>query len=225
MRSLTLILTGLVVIMTGCFSDPSGTVLVNYRLGDTSDTCEQYGVFDVRVRLEAPERSPIEETSRCVDGGNQITVREVPEDVYTVTVEGLDTAERAIFEGVETGINVAEDGVAETDLIRLRSVPASLLVQWRFSNGFMCPQNSVEELEIGLYLRGNYVAYDNIPCMDGEYLIDDLESTTYDLRVRAIDVTTGDYSFFFDEDEIQMTAGIETQRLADLGVCDSACVP
>lgn len=211
----------------GCGEDPTGTLIVNYQIGQPDETCAQHGVYEIRVVLQTPEEGDIESTARCQDGRAAFTVNAVPVGVYSVTVEGVDPNDNVRYEGFEAGISVTEGVAAETNLIRLRPVPASLRVEWTFSNGGMCPQNNVDTIEVGYYFGGFY-EFVTAACIDGEVVIEDLLDGSYNVRVRAIDAETEDYTFAADIDDVQLSAGTETvvdYQTAVLQPCSTDCVP
>jgi hypothetical protein len=212
---------------TGCGDDPTGTLIVNYRLGAQDDTCAEYGVLNVRVTLDSPERSAIEATARCQNGGGAITINAVPVDSYTVIVEGLDPVDQVLWTAEETGVSVTEGGVEETRLIRLQPVLASIRVEWVFANGRMCPQNNVQDIEVGYYYLGTYTS-DIYSCVVGEAVIPDLNGGSYDVRVRGIDMETEDYTYGVDINDVPVSAGQQTvldYTTVVLDPCPADCVP
>jgi hypothetical protein len=50
-----------------------------------------------------------------------------------------------------------------------------------------------------------------------------LAADLYDLRIRAIDATSGDYTFAYDEEGIQLSAGMQSQVIVVLAECDGVC--
>lgn len=211
----------------GCGEEPTGTLIVNYQIGQPDETCAQHGVYEVRVVLRAPEEGDFETTARCQDGRAALTVNAVPVGVYSASVEGIDPNEDVLYEGFEAGLSITEGVATETNLIRLRPVPASLHVEWVFANGRMCPQNNVENIEVGYYFGGFYESV-IATCIDGEVVIEDLLDGTYDVRVRAIDAETEEYTYAVDIDGVELSAGTETfldYQTVVLEPCPTDCVP
>ncbi len=222
--SLLAIIGSLCTLTAGCGDEPTGSVVINYRTGLETDSCQGFGIVTVQARLQAPDRDPIIQEARCSNPGF-ITVSAVPVDVYSIAIEGLDINGEIIYEGAENGISVSEGMATETDLIRLMSLPARMWVVWRFANGFLCGTNGVDLMEVWFYDEDGNPDHVEVNCNLSEVLIENLTNPPYDVRVRGIDNETGEYAFAYDSEDVQLTAGAVTEVTAILDDCPTECVP
>lgn len=221
--SATLALLGALVLTgTGCGDTAFGDLLVHYRLGSggAGETCDALSVAAVRVTVDNAERAPLIEEALCSDSRQEVLLRHVPADVYTVTVEGLDASGNVAYRGSQENVRVATDTVSETREVALAVLPPGLRLIWGFSDGMMCAPHGVSEIQAVAWLNGMTPAYDEtIPCGDGLVEIE-LFPGTYDLRVRAIDDDSGDYTFAWDREDIELAPGAGMiQVVASLEPC------
>ena len=229
----------LIAIIGALFSascaDPVGNLVVQYRVSLGADTCSTLGIDVIRVHLQAAEAGSLPEQSEpCIGSSGSISLSNVPVDVYTVVVEGIDDQGNIIYTGEETNVAVYEGQLTETDEVNLRVTPPSLNLIWRFTNGFMCSYNGVGELDIELWLRGSgFFGAETVDCESQQpFLMDEnLVVGAYDLQVRAVDLETGDYTYFYNslEDEsytqngIELAAGRPVNVLSTLSQCTHPC--
>ena len=209
---------------SGCGDADFGDLLVKYRIGSGAQGCDDVGVQVIRVTLANSERAPIVEEAVCSDTRPEVLLRQVPADVYTVSIEGIDGNEVSTFSGSQENVRVVADSINETREIAMNVTPPGLRLIWGFSDGMMCGLHNVEELHVVLYRDSISLEYDEmIDCTSGITEIEELLPGVYDLRVRAVDGTSGDYTFEYDRDGIELQAGGMVQVVASLEACPESC--
>lgn len=203
-----------------------GDLLIHYRIG-SGVTCAAAGIDSIEVTLDGSEHDPAPWIAPCNDRTSDLLFRDVPVDVYDVTVRGLDEDGEPIFDGSQDGVTIVEGDVTETRNITLTVMNPSLRLIWTFPGGTMCGVNGVSELHVVLYRQSINVErdIDDVPCQPGQYVIEDLFPDEYDIRVRAFDETSGEYTFAFDRDGIDLTGAGTVQVVANLESCQGECTP
>jgi hypothetical protein len=203
-----------------------GDLLVHYRIG-SGVTCDTAGIASIEVTLDGSEHDPAPSIAPCTDRTTDLLFRDVPVDVYDVTVRGLDEDGDPIFEGTQTGVTIVEGDVTETRTITLSVMNPSLRLIWTFPGGTMCGVNNVSALHVVLYRQSINIErdLDDVECQPGQFLIEDLFPDEYDIRVRAFDDTSGEYTFAFDRDGIDLTGAGTVQVVANLEACQGECTP
>lgn len=152
----TAFLTGLILFAMGCGSDggvQTGSIRVHWVVGGT--TCETIGVKDVDIHV-LEEGFDVLEGSRTYDcglGGEGVLIVDLPEGIYTVAIDGLDSDGNAFYEGTFAGeVNVVAG--LETVLkpaINLQLKNALILLNWEFKNGKLCTTNGVYHVEVNAF--------------------------------------------------------------------------
>ncbi len=226
MRSTTLIVTAALALAmgSGCGeSDSFGDLVVRYQIGSGID-CDEAGIDSIQITLDGSSHTPDPRIVACRDERGELLFRNIPVDVYDVVVHGLDANDEPIFEGEQEDVSIIEGDEVETRVITLSVMNPALRVRWRFDNGFQCSTNDVQEIEMVLYReRIDRETDEIVDCELGEFLIEDLFPGNYDLRVRAIDATEGEYSFAYDLDGIDLTGGGTESVVVTLEACQGEC--
>lgn len=214
----------LVVVSAGCGDAALGDLLVHYQLGSGTLTCQSRGVQVIRVTLANSEREPLVEEAVCSDASRQVLIRQVPADVYTVTVEGIVAAETIAYRGELGNVRVAADTVTETRDIALQAVPPGLRVVWSFAEPGMCATHGVSQVQVVAWLGSEIREVDEVfDCNSGVAQME-LRAGSYDLRVRGIDSTTQNYTYGWDRNGIELQAGSGmVQVVAVLDECVGPC--
>jgi hypothetical protein len=193
----------------GCDDGSLGDLLVHYQLGSggPAETCAAFAVQGIRVTVDNSEREPLVEEALCNDARPEVLIRQLPADVYTVTVEGIDAEGNVAYRGEQADVRVTSDTVTETRNIAIAVLPPGLRLIWGFSDGMMCAPHNVTEVQVVAWLGGNARAYDEVhDCATGLVEIE-LMPGTYDLRVRAIDEASQDYAFAWDREDLVLEPG------------------
>jgi hypothetical protein len=234
----TALLTATVVSLilgSGC-ADPVGDLAVGYQVSAGAETCADLGIVSVEVILEAPDQDPISSTTSCVGASGQVSFNDVPVNVYTITVNGLDASGFVIYTGSRTGVSVSEGVQNTADGIGLSVTPPTLSLEWGFTNGGMCTSASVnvDEIDVRLWIRGAGMFGETytVGCQDLQpFIIDDgLMPGDYDVQARGRDAGTGLYTYQFNSvdilpDGIPLRAGQPQPVLLRLSACVEACEP
>ena len=149
-------LTGLIFVALACGSDGgvrTGSIRVHWVVGGT--TCETIGVKDVDIHILDDGFDILEgaRTYACNLGGDGVLIVDIPEGVYSVEIEGIDSDGNAYYEGSFAGEASVSEGL-ETDLqpaINLQLKNALILLNWEFRNGKLCTTNGVSHVEVNAF--------------------------------------------------------------------------
>ena len=157
-----------------------GQVEVNWLVGSAG--CEASGVTAVEVTLGSSSQ-----TFDCEADGGVLTV---PSGTYDVVLQGLDAESVPRYGGDGGTVTVYGGQTTSVPTVVLSSLPASLTVNWRFDNGYLCASNDVQDVEVNLFdehdvLQGTI----QTPCDDGVATLSDMEAGDYDLLVLGRDET------------------------------------
>ncbi len=217
--------------LTGCSEDETqyGDLLVEYRVGSGSTDCEAEGIEFLRVYIMASETTVfLEETFTCDADSETVLFEDVEVGTYTIRVEGLDGDNNIIFTGDLTReVEVEANQTNEAGPVVLSQIRPSILLWFDFDEAGNCARFEVEEVEVVLYRDATDPIFREVfECSErlaDSLLIEDLsDDSTYDLRVRGTN-DNSEYTYAYDEDDIEVSMGAPEEITAELSACDDLC--
>ncbi len=221
----------LLVAFAGCDDDPTllGNLQVSYRVGSGSQTCEEAGISFVRIQVMVNDTTIAQDSTVSCDPTNQTVIfADLDVGTYLIRVQGLDGDNVVIFTGESPGaVTVEADQTNGPEMIILEQVRPSIQLWFGFAEVGGCDRFEVVDIVVMIYENGasvifneEYVCADRI--QDG-LLIEDLsENSTYDVRIRGTN-SLGEYLFEYNEDGIEVHAGIPAEVSAELESCSGIC--
>jgi hypothetical protein len=175
-RSLTIALLALTLLgLQACSEDPeprpTGDVSVAWHL---PNPCSALRLVTVEARLhptgEELNDPILAETEACTNNG--LEFKDVDEGSYTLVIEAFSGEGAALYwaivqqvlvhEGEETAVTNVEpnDLPGDEPLVRLEPKPGALDITWHFTNGKLCSQNGVENVQITLNDKNGNLVHD-----------------------------------------------------------------
>ncbi len=226
----------LVLPFAACDDDPlpTGNLVVEYRIGSGSKTCDDVGIDQVRVYvvnslddLSSPEARGF---TNCDPEDQTVEIEGIDQGDYFIRVEGLDEDGNLIYEGQTNDRERIQGNEDNTVSIRLIEILPSLEIWFDFPEAGPCSRFEVETIVVVVYEDGSTPIFDNSgdppACEDqiNESLeIPDLDtSATYDIRIRGVNAD-GDYVYEYNVDDIELGPGEEREISAVFEACDPEC--
>lgn len=206
-----------------------GDLIVAFRVGSGSQTCEDVGITDVRVyvNISATEEL-IDETVACDPANQTVTFNDVQAGTYTIRVEGLDDNNNPIYAGeLAAPFTVVANQTNETGVVVLNQLRPAMEIFFGFEDVGGCDRFGVVDLVVVIYENGSSIIHDeSYPCatqITSSLLIENLSATSqYDLRVRGTN-DNGEYTYEYNRDAIAVAPGLPTEVSAVLSPCTGLC--
>jgi hypothetical protein len=156
----------LLLSLAACDASPGpGSVRAYWHLG--SQACAESGIDTVRVRVVTEGDdvvTPIPTT--CDQGGQGLSIADVPAGLRQIVVEGLDDKGVARFEGQSEPVTIRSGRETVVPSIALGLRRAGVRVRWGFTNKLVCGANGVATIHLTAFdPPGNLVAGTDVhPC-------------------------------------------------------------
>jgi hypothetical protein len=188
----------------GCGDQRKGDLYVTWKIGPGTP-CEEAGIETIEIKVRDKGGAMIKkQEASCESGG--LTLKGLPEGIYEVEVIGQRKG-KEIYSGVQEDVQVKAGEVTKVQEVRLSPSPASLFVEWSFSNGKLCAPNGVEKIKIIIWKGDIKEKEEILECETGQHTFEEIDpGTNYTIEIEGLD-SSGTPTYSYKEKGIELSPG------------------